>query len=50
MKLVPHYSLAIYTNPLHFSLTIDPEKGTTATSINHLGQFRIVKVAGDDWS
>jgi hypothetical protein len=31
-------------------LAIDPEKGTTATSINPLGQFRIVKVAGDDWS
>ena len=31
-------------------LATDPEKGTTATSINPLGEFRIVKVAGDDWS
>jgi hypothetical protein len=27
-------------------LAIDPEKGTTATSINPLGEFRMVKVAG----
>ena len=31
-------------------LAIDPEKGTTATSVNPLGEFRMVKVAGDDWS
>ena len=28
-------------------LAIDPDKGTTATSINPLGEFRMVKVAGD---
>ena len=31
-------------------LAIDPEKGTTDTSINPLGQFGIVKVAGGEWS
>jgi hypothetical protein len=31
-------------------LAKDPEKGTSITSINPLGQFRIVKVAGDEWS
>jgi hypothetical protein len=31
-------------------LSIDPEKGTTSSSIYPLGQFRIVKVAGDEWS
>ena len=31
-------------------LAEDPEKGTTSTSIYPLGQFRIVKVAGDEWS
>jgi len=31
-------------------LAIDPEKGTTSTAIHPLGQFRIVKVAGDEWS
>jgi hypothetical protein len=31
-------------------LAIDLEKGTTASSIYPLGQFMIVKVAGDEWS
>ncbi|HZD35923.1 MAG TPA: cupredoxin domain-containing protein [Nitrososphaeraceae archaeon] len=31
-------------------LAIDPEEGTAATSVNPLGEFRMVKVAGDDWS
>ena len=31
-------------------LAEDPEKGTSIISINPLGQFRIVKVAGDEWS
>jgi Cupredoxin-like domain len=31
-------------------LAMDIEKGTTAASIYPLGQFKIVKVAGDEWS
>lgn len=31
-------------------LAIDPEKGTTASSISPLGEFGMVKVAGDEWS
>jgi hypothetical protein len=31
-------------------LAIDPDKGITAASIYPLGQFKIVKVAGDEWS
>jgi len=31
-------------------LAIDPEKGTTSMNIHPLGQFRMVKVAGDEWS
>jgi len=31
-------------------LAIDPEKGTTFTTIHPLGQFRMVKEAGDEWS
>jgi hypothetical protein len=30
-------------------LAIDVEKGTTAAFINPLGQFKMVKVAGDEW-
>jgi hypothetical protein len=28
-------------------LAINPETGTTATSINPLGEFRMVRIAGD---
>jgi hypothetical protein len=30
-------------------LAIDVEKGTPTTTINPLGEFKTVKVAGDDW-